>query len=206
MKAYERADRWRRIIGRTDLAPLCLAEPHDARPTSTNRSRFQPLRALSGRSVYQEAARIYLRQAARSRSAHPSRIVAGVVALSAAAGGLALLSMDLDTRRHRQHQGIACRRGARSVSAAPPEAAPQATARRGPASPERPSPQRRAPAPAVQAARRSQPVALASASPSRDEIAAAYQSALKTRVVALEPAVREPPPQPPPAATAHRSG
>ena len=44
-----------------------------------------------------------------------SRIVAAVVAVSAIGGLLALFSIELDALRHRQRQGLARRRGARSV-------------------------------------------------------------------------------------------
>ena len=95
-----------------------------------------------------------------------------------------------------------------SLSAAPPESAPQQprVAAVSPVTPE-PAGGSAELCTGLQAARRSQPDAAASASPSREEIAAAYQTALKSRVVALEPAVRDAAAPPPPRrGPAHRSG
>jgi hypothetical protein len=118
-----------------------------------------------------------------------SRIVAGLLALSAVAAILTLLSID-STR------AVIANARASLASMAPVSF--------GGAQHENPQPAARVaavqPAPAEPAAtpdtatRRVEPSALAFASPSRDEIAAAYQTAIKSRVVAVEPATRETPP------------
>jgi TPR repeat protein len=137
-----------------------------------------------------------------------SHIVAGVVALAAAAGGAALFTIDSTRSVIVNSKASLAGVAPVSISVTPPEATPQQprVAAVSPVTPEPPAmAAASAPAPEVQAARRSQPGALASASPSRDEITAAYQSAVKSRVVALEPAVREAPATAPlPAAPAAR--
>jgi len=134
-----------------DPVPLFLADQQD--------ERYQPI------SEYSFAA-------GKKRKARTSRIVTGLLALSAVAAGLALLSID-STR------DVVVNAKASLASAAPaPSGATQQDAE-PPATPDAAN------------TRRIQPVTLASASPSRDEIAAAYQSALKTRIVAAEPATRE---------------
>ena len=125
----------------------------------------------------------------RKRRARGSRIVTGLLALSAAAAILALVSVD-STR------AVIVNAKASLASAAPApfggaqqDATPPAprVAAVQPANPE--------PAAASDTAiRRIQPGQLASASPSRDEIAVAYQTAIKSRVVAIEPAATETPP------------
>ena len=123
------------------------------------------------------------------------RILAGMVALIAAAGVAALLTMmDWSNNAIVNSKASLAGVGPLSIAATPAEAAPQQprVAAVSPVMPEPPA-AAAAPAPDVQAARRPQPGAIASAAPTRDEIAAAYQSAVKTRVVAMEPAVREAP-------------
>jgi len=122
------------------------------------------------------------------RKPRGSRIVAGLLALSAVAAILTLLSID-STR------AVIVNAKASLASMAP---VPFGGAKE--------NPQPAAPAAAVQpasaepaatpdtATRRVEPSALAFASPSRDELAAAYQTAIKSRVVAVEPATRESPP------------
>ncbi|XIA65599.1 hypothetical protein ACFIOY_04750 [Bradyrhizobium sp. TZ2] len=120
------------------------------------------------------------------KKARVSRIVTGVVAVSAIAGLLALFSID-STR------AVIVNAKASLGSAVP--------AQFGAAQPEPAQPPQRVAAPVTpepaaipeaSAARRNTPAnALASASPTRDEIAAAYQSALKGNVVVPEPVARE---------------
>ncbi|MBR1123260.1 sel1 repeat family protein [Bradyrhizobium lablabi] len=127
-----------------------------------------------------------------------SRIVAGVVALAAAAGGAALFSMDSVNNAVVNTKASLAGVAPVSIAVTPPEAAQQPrVAAVSPVTPAEPAAAAAAPAPEVQVARRSQPGASTSASPSREEITAAYQSAVKNRVVALEPAVREAPAAPP---------
>ena len=163
----------------SDPAPLFLADPRDARYEQDERYQDLP--------GYQELPE-YAFAGGRKRKARASRIVTGLLALSAVTAGLALLSVD-STR------AVIVNAKASLASAAPapfgpaqPDTTPPAP--RVAAQPEKPE----SPPPAPATTRRIQPVALASASPSRDEIAAAYQSAIKTRVVAIEPATREAPP------------
>jgi hypothetical protein len=126
------------------------------------------------------------------RKPRGSRIVAGLLALSAVAAILTLLSID-STRAvivnakaslasiapvpfggvQRENPPPAAREAAVQPASAEPAATPDT------------------------ANRRVEPGALAFASPSRDEIAAAYQTAIKSRVVAVEPATRESPPPAP---------
>ena len=120
------------------------------------------------------------------KKARVSRIVTGVVAVSAIAGLLALFSIN-STR------AVIVNAKASLGSAAP--------AQFGAAQPEPAQPPQRVAAPVTpepmaipeaSAARRNTPAnALASASPTRDEITAAYQSALKGNVVVPEPVARE---------------
>jgi TPR repeat protein len=141
------------------------------------------------------------------RTFRMSRIVAGVVALVAAAGGAALFSMDSTGNAIANTKASLAGVAPVSIAVSPPEATAQQprVAAVSPVTPEAPALASAQPAPEVQAARRSQPGAAASASPSRDEITAAYQSAIKNRVVALEPTVREAPAAAPlPAAPAAR--
>ena len=147
-----------------DPAPLFLTDPHDAHYQQDD--RYQPNE--------------------RYRKARASRILTGLLALSAVAVALALLSVD-STR------AVIVNAMASLASAAP--------APFGPAQPDAVPPAPRITTQSVNAepsatpdaatTRNIQPVGLASASPSRDEIAAAYQSALKTRAVAIEPVTRE---------------
>lgn len=121
----------------------------------------------------------------RKRKARGSRIVTGLLALSAAAAILALVSVD-STR------AVIVNAKASLASAAP---APFGGAQQD-ATPPAPrvaamQPANAEPAMPDTAPGRIQPGALASASPSRDEIAAAYQTAVKSRVVAIEPATAE---------------
>ena len=117
-----------------------------------------------------------------------SRIVAGLLALSAVAAILTLLSIDstraviVNAKASLASMAPAPFGGAQKEN--PPPAAHVAAVQPVSAEP-----------PATDTASRSvQPSALAFASPSRDEIAAAYQTAIKSRVVAVEPATRESPP------------
>ena len=105
----------------------------------------------------------------RKEAAHGSRIVTGLLALSAASAMLALVSVD-STR------AVIVNASASLASVAPLSF--------GNAPPDNPAPALAALAPT--------PVEPALASPSRDEIAAAYQTAIRTRVVAVEPATHEP--------------
>lgn len=105
----------------------------------------------------------------------PSRILTGLIAVSAIAMGLALLSID-STR------AVIVNAKAALIGEMPGAAQPALAAVAEPAA-----------TPDIATTHRAQPGALTSASPSRDEIAAAYQSALKTKVVLPEPAVREAP-------------
>lgn len=116
-------------------------------------------------------------------SKRASRIVTGLFALSAAAGILALLSVDSTRAVIVNAKASLANVAPIPLGGAAPEATPQAPrfAAVQPASTE--------PASAPDAA--GPPVTLASASPSRDEIAAAYQTAIKSRIVAVEPAARE---------------
>ena len=122
----------------------------------------------------------------RKRKARGSRIVTGLLALSAAAAILALVSVD-STR------AVIVNAKASLANAAP---APFGGAQQDATPPAlrvaavQPANAEPAAAPDA-AARRIQPGALASASPSRDEIAAAYQTAIKGRVVPIEPATAE---------------
>lgn len=165
-----------------DPVPLFLADRQDASYLRDERHPpDEPYHELPG---YQELPE-YSFAGGKKRKARASRIVTGLLALSAVAAALALLSID-STRAVVVNAMASLASaapapfGAAQQDAAPP--APRVAAQ--PAKPETPAPE-----PA--AAKRIQPVALASASPSRDEIAAAYQSAIKTRVVAIEPAARE---------------
>jgi hypothetical protein len=141
------------------------------------------------------------------RTFRMSRIVAGVVALAAAAGGAALLTMDSTRNTIANTKASLAGVAPVSIAVTPAEATPQQprVAAVSPVTPEAPAVASAPPAPEVQAARRSQPGTLASTSPSREEITAAYQSAIKGRVVAHEPAAREAPAAAPlPAAPAAR--
>jgi TPR repeat protein len=150
-----------------DPVPLFLADQHD--------ERYQELPG------YQELPE-YAFAGGKKRKARTSRIVTGLLALSAIAAALALLSID-STR------AVIVNAKASLASAAPaPSVAAQPAPPRMVAQPVNAEPSA---TPDAATTRRIQPVALASASPSRDEIAAAYQSAIKTRVVAVEPATRE---------------
>jgi hypothetical protein len=133
-----------------DPVPLFLADQYDAR--------------------YQQDELAFA--AGRKRNARTSRIVTGLLALSAVTAGLALLSTDAT-------RAIIVNAKASLASAVPaPSGAPQTTNGESGVTPDA-------------ATRPIQPVALASASPSREEIAAAYQSAMKTRIIAAEPVTRE---------------
>ena len=127
------------------------------------------------------------------KRARASRIVAGVVAVSAMAAVLALFSIDLDARRHRQRQGLAGRRGARSVRRrAASRAQVRRSCRRVPHRSAEPAAAATGPSGRRKLAADGHAAnALASASPSRDEITAAYQSALKGKVAVPEPVARE---------------
>jgi hypothetical protein len=164
-----------------DPAPLFLADPRDARYQQDD--RYQPNERYQDLPGYQELPE-YAFAGGSKRKARASRIVTGLLALSAVTAGLALLSSD-STR------AVIVNAKASLASAAP--------ASFGPTQPDTAQPAPRITAQPVNAEPGATPgavttrriVALASASPSRDEIAAAYQSAIKTRVVAVEPATRE---------------
>jgi TPR repeat protein len=123
----------------------------------------------------------------RKRKARGSRIVTGLLALSAASAILAMVSVD-STR------AVIVNAKASLASVAPipfggvQQENPQPTPRVAAVPPAAAEP---AATPEAAVTRRIQPGAQASASPSRDEIAAAYQTAVKTRVVAVEPVRRE---------------
>jgi hypothetical protein len=125
----------------------------------------------------------------RKRRARGSRIVTGLLALSAAAAILALVSVDSTRAVIVNAKASLANAAPAPFGGAQQDATPPAprVAAVPPANPE--------PAAAPDAAsRRIQPGQLASASPSRDEIAVAYQTAVKSRVVAIEPAATETPP------------
>src|SRR5215216_1030178 len=170
---------------RTDLAPyqrtdLAPSDPMAHEPVPLFLSEYEDDR-------YQEAAEYTFANGGR-RKARASRIVTGIIVLSAAAGGLALFSMDSTRAVIVNAKASLASVAPVSFGAAQPETAPQQprVAVVPPVTPELPV------APDAQAARRAQPGAIASTSPTREQIAAAYQSALKSGVVAVEPAVREP--------------
>jgi flagellar basal body-associated protein FliL len=121
--------------------------------------------------------------AGRKKKRWVSRIVTGVLALSAIAAGFALFSIDSTRAVIFNAKASLANAAPTQVSASQPEAAaPQQVA----AQPANTEPTAASDAAAT---RRIPPPALASASPSRDEITAAYQSALKSKVVAaVEPA------------------
>jgi TPR repeat protein len=202
-ETYERADL--APYARTELAPyesneLVPADPSHE-PVPLFLSDYDDDRYRDGPDY------TFGKQKPSLRTFRMSRIVAGVFALAAAAGGAALLTMDSTRSALVNTKASLAGVAPVSIAVTPPEAAPQQprVAAVSPVTPEAPATAAAAPAPEVQAARRSQPGALASASPSRDEITAAYQSAIKNRVVALEPAVREAPATAPlPAAPAAR--
>jgi TPR repeat protein len=164
---------------RTDLAPI---DPMAHEPVPLFLSDYE-----EGR--YQDASEYAFANGGR-RKGRASRIVTGIIVLSAAAGGLALYSMDSTRAVIVNAKASLASAAPVSFGAAQPETAPQQprVAVVPPVTPELPV------APDVQAARRAQPGAMASASPTREQIAAAYQSALKSGVVAVEPAVSEPAP------------
>jgi TPR repeat protein len=166
---------------RTDLAP---SDPLGHEPVPLFLSDYEEDR-------YQDASEYTFANGGR-RKARASRIVMGIVVLSAAAGGLALFSMDSTRAVIVNAKASLASVAPVSFGAAQPEPAPQQprVAVVPPVTPELPV------APDAQAARRAQPGALASGSPSREEIAAAYQTAIKSRVVAVEPAAA---PEPAPA-------
>jgi flagellar basal body-associated protein FliL len=119
--------------------------------------------------------------AGRKKKRWVSRIVTGVLALSAIAAGFALFSIDSTRAVIFNAKASLANAAPTQVSASQPEAAaPQQVA----AQPANTEPTAASDAAAT---RRIPPPALASASPSRDEITAAYQSALKSKVVAVEP-------------------
>jgi hypothetical protein len=157
-------------VGALDLSP-----PHDPVPLflAEQDPRYEPTPEYSfGR---------------RNRNARGSRIVTGLLALSATATILALLSND-STRA----AIVNARASLASVAHVPFGGAQQ----ENPGSAVRvaavqPAATEPAATTDVASARPIPPGALVSASPSRDEIAAAYQTAIKSRVVAIEPAVRE---------------
>ena len=164
-----------------DPVPLFLADQHDERYQLDDRYRSDERELPS----YQELPE-YAFAGGRKRKARASRIVTGLLALSAMTAGLALLSID-STR------AVIVNAKASLASAAPAPFGPtqQDTAPSTPRIAAQPANAEPSAAPDAAAIRRVQPVTLASASPSRDEIAAAYQSAIKTRVVAVEPVTRE---------------
>jgi len=191
-ETYERAEL--APYARTDLAPyesngLVPADPHANEPVPLFLSDYESERYQDGPDY------TFGKQKPPLRTFRMSHIVAGVVALAAAAGGAALFSMDSASNAIVNTKASLAGVAPVSVSLTPPEATPQQprVAAVSPVTPEPPAAAAvaQAPAPEVQAARRSQPGAPASASPSREEITAAYQTAVKSRVVALEPAVRE---------------
>jgi TPR repeat protein len=164
---------------RTDLAPI---DPMAHEPVPLFLSDYEEDR-------YQDASEYAFANGGR-RKGRASRIVTGIIVLSAAAGGLALYSMDSTRAVIVNAKASLASAAPVSFGAAQPETAPQQprVAVVPPVTPELPV------APDVQAARRAQPGAMASASPTREQIAAAYQNALKSGVVAVEPAVSEPAP------------
>jgi hypothetical protein len=119
--------------------------------------------------------------AGRKKKRWVSRIVTGVLALSAIAAGFALFSIDSTRAVIFNAKASLANAAPTQFSAAQPEAAAPQQVAAQPANTEPTA------APDA-AATRIPPPALASASPSRNEITAAYQSALKSKVVAVEPA------------------
>ena len=171
---------------RTDLAPyqrtdLAPSDPMAHEPVPLFLSEYDEDR-------YQETADYTFGR--ERRKAPAARILTGLVAVSALAGGLALFSMDSTRSAIVNAKASLASMAPVSFGAAQPETAPQQprVAVVPPVTPELPV------AADAQAARRAQPGALASASPTREQIAAAYQSALKSTVVAVEPAASEPQP------------
>jgi TPR repeat protein len=192
-ETYERADL------RTNLAPY---ERNDRNQLATVEQERVPLflSDYDDRRYEESADYTFGKQRPPLRSGFRlSRIVAGVVALAAAAGGAALFAVDSSNNAMVNSKASLAGVAPVSVAVTPPEAAPQQprVAAVSPVTPAEPAAAAAAPAPGVQAARRSQPGAMSSAAPSREEITAAYQSAVKNKVVALEPAVREAPVAPP---------
>jgi hypothetical protein len=187
-ETYERA------VLRTELAPYEPNErtqlaPVDNEPVPLFLADYDDRRYEEGPDY------TFGKQKPPLRTSRMPRILAGVVALVAAAGGAALFTMmDWSNNAIVNSKASLAGVGPVSIAATPAEAAPQQprVAAVSPVMPEPPT-AAAAPAPDVQAARRPQPGAMESAAPTRDEIAAAYQSAVKTRVVAMEPAVREAP-------------
>ena len=174
---------------RTELAPyeradLAPADPLIHEPVPLFLSDYDDDR-------YQHSSQYAFANGGR-RKFRAARIVTAVAALSAAAGGLALFSMDSTRAVIVNAKTSLASVAPVSFGAAPPEAVPQQP-RIAVAPPVTPAPPA---APDMHAAYRGQPGALASASPSREEIAAAYQTALKGRVLAMEPAAREAAPPP----------
>jgi hypothetical protein len=191
-ETYERAEL--APYTRTDLAPherneLVPADSLSHEPVPLFLSDYDDNRYQDGPDY------TFGKQKPPLRTFRASRIVAGVVALAAAAGGAALFTMDSTRNAIVNTKASLAGVAPVSVAVAPSEVAPQQprVAAVSPVTPEAPAVASAPPAPEVQVARRSQPGALATASPSREEITAAYQSAIKNRVVALEPAVREAP-------------
>jgi TPR repeat protein len=203
-ETYERADL--APYERTDLAPYERSArtelaPVDQEPVPLFLSDYDDDRYRDGPDY------TFGKQKPPLRTFRASRIIAGVVALAAAAGGAALFSMDSPSNTIANTKASLAGVAPVSLAVSQPEAAPQQprVAAVSPVTPEASAASAPPPAPEVQAARRSQPGATTSASPSREEISAAYQSAIKNRVVALEPTVREAPAAaPPPAAPAAR--
>ena len=122
--------------------------------------------------------------AGRKKKRWVSRIVTGVLALSAIAAGFALFSIDSTRAVIFNAKASLANAAPTQFSAPQPEAAAPQQVAAQPANTEPTA------APDAAATRRIPPPALASASPSRDEITAAYQSALKSKVVAVEPAAQ----------------
>jgi TPR repeat protein len=192
-ETYERADL------RTNLAPYERNDRNQLAPVEQERVPLF-LSDYDDQRYEESADYTFGKQRPPLRSGfRMSRIVAGVVALAAAAGGAALFAVDSSNNAIVNSKASLAGVAPVSVAVTPPEAAPQQprVAAVSPVTPAEPAAAAAAPAPGVQAARRSQPGAMSSAAPSREEITAAYQSAVKNKVVALEPAVREAPVAPP---------
>jgi len=160
-----------------DPVPLFLAVQRDERYQQDERDQELP--------GYQQTPE-YSFAGGKKKKARASRIVTGLLALSAVVGGLALLSID-STRA----VIVNAKASLASIAPAPFGAAQADTAPSAPRVAAQPVNAEPPAAPDAANTRRIEPVTLASASPSRDEITAAYQSALKTKIVAVEPATRE---------------
>ena len=173
-----------------------LPEPR-LRCRTTRFRFFWPNRIRAIEEHYRRVPNI-LSDASRRKTRVGSRIVTGVLALSAAAAILALFPIDSTRAVIVNAKASLANAAPAPFGGAQPDAAAPAPHVAAPAGEYRTGRSAGAQPPAA-----SSPAAFASASPSRDEITAAYQTAIKSQVVAVEPATRR---SCRPAGKAHRSG